>query len=105
VAGFFGWQYKVAVVYPLVERLNAALSPYTLPWLQRTFGHVNPTLALLVNLAGVTRILFILSMTMIPALERLFIRDLIRRGEREGRKIEAVREKVQFRAEKNNHAR
>jgi hypothetical protein len=26
-------------------------------------------------------------MTLIPILERLFIRDLIRRGEREGRKI------------------
>jgi hypothetical protein len=29
-------------------------------------------------------------MTLIPILERLFIRDLIRRGEREGRKIEPV---------------
>jgi hypothetical protein len=44
-------------------------------------------------------------MTLIPALERLFIRDLIRRGEREGRKIEAVREDVQVRIEKKNHAR
>jgi hypothetical protein len=35
----------------------------------------------------------------------IFIRDLIRRGEREGRKIEAVREKVQFKIEKKNHAR
>jgi hypothetical protein len=43
--------------------------------------------------------------TLIPILERLFIRDLIRSAEREGRKIQAVREKVQFRAEKNNHAR
>jgi hypothetical protein len=43
--------------------------------------------------------------TLIPILERLFIRDLIRRGEREGRKIEAVREKVQFKIEKKNHAR
>jgi hypothetical protein len=38
-------------------------------------------------------------------LSKLFIRDLIRRGEREGRKIEAVREKVQVRFEKKNHAR
>jgi hypothetical protein len=53
----------------------------------------------------IATILFVLSMTLIPILERLFIRDLIRRGEREGRKIEAVREKVQFRAEKKNHAR
>jgi hypothetical protein len=44
-------------------------------------------------------------MTLIPALERLFIRDLIRRGEREGRKIEAVRDKIQVKLEKNNHAR
>ena len=29
-------------------------------------------------------------MTLIPILERLFIRDLIRRGEREGRKIESL---------------
>jgi len=49
--------------------------------------------------------LFVLSMTLIPALERLFIRDLIRRGEREGRKIEAIREKAQVRLEKKNHAR
>jgi hypothetical protein len=35
---------------------------------------------------------------------KLFIRDLIRHGEREGRKIEAVPEKVQFKAEKKNHA-
>jgi hypothetical protein len=60
---------------------------------------------LLFNLATVASILFILSMTLIPALERLFIRDLIRRGEREGRKIEAVREDVQVRIEKKNHAR
>jgi hypothetical protein len=41
--------------------------------------------------AVVTTVLFVFSMTLIPILERLFIRDLIRRGEREGRKIEAVR--------------
>jgi hypothetical protein len=44
-------------------------------------------------------------MTLIPILERLFIRDLIRRGEREGRKVETVREKVQFKAGRKNHAR
>ena len=44
-------------------------------------------------------------MTLIPALERLFIRDIIRRAEREGRKVEAIRDKVQFKAEKKNHAR
>jgi hypothetical protein len=44
-------------------------------------------------------------MTLIPALERLFIRDLFRRGEREGRKIEATREKVRFKAAKKDHAR
>jgi hypothetical protein len=36
---------------------------------------------------------------------KLLIWDLIRRGEREGRKIEAVREKVRFKAGKKNHAR
>jgi hypothetical protein len=45
------------------------------------------------------------SRSLIPILERLFLRDLIRRGEREGRKIEAVREKVQFKAAKKDHAR
>jgi len=44
-------------------------------------------------------------MTLIPILERLFIRDLIRRGEREARKIEAVRDKIQVKLEKKNHAR
>jgi hypothetical protein len=44
-------------------------------------------------------------MTLIPILERLFLRDLIRRGEREGRKIEAVREGEQVRLEKKDHAR
>jgi hypothetical protein len=105
VAAFFGWQYNIAVVHPLVRQVNRALSPYTLPLLQRTFGHVNPVLGLLFNLAVIASVLFILSMTLIPALERLFIRDLIHRGEREGRKIEAVREKVQFRAAKKDHAR
>ena len=66
---------------------------------------MNPALGLLFNLAVIASILFVLSMTLIPALERLFIRDLIRRGEREGRKIEAVREKVQFKAAKKDHAR
>jgi hypothetical protein len=47
----------------------------------------------------------VLSMTLIPILERLFIRDLIRRGEREARKIEAVREQVRVRLENKNHAR
>ena len=105
IAAFFGWQYNVPVVHPLVQQVNRALSPYTLPLLQRSFGHVNPALGLLFNLAAVTTVLFVLSMTLIPALERLFIRDLIRRAEREGRKIEAVREKVQVRLEKKNHAR
>jgi hypothetical protein len=44
-------------------------------------------------------------MTLIPILERLFIRDLIRRGEREGRKIEAVRDRIQFKAGRKNQAR
>ncbi len=44
-------------------------------------------------------------MTLILFCERLFIHDLIRRGEREGRKIEAARGKVQFKAGKKNHAR
>ena len=105
IAAFFGWQYNIPGVYPLVQRINGALSPYTLPLLQRTFGRINPVLDLLFNLAVIASILFILSMTMIPALERLFIRDLIRRGEREGRKIEAIREKAQVRLEKKNHAR
>jgi hypothetical protein len=105
VAAFFGWQYNVPVVHPLVQQVNRVLSPYTLPLLQRTFGRVNPALGLLFNLAAVTTVLFVLSMTLIPILERLFIRDLIRRGEREARKIEAVREQVQVRLEKKNHAR
>ena len=105
VASFFGWQYNVPVVHPLVRQVHRALSLYTLPLLERTFGHVNPVLGLLFNLAVLATILFVLSMTLIPILERLFIRDLIRRGEREGRKIEAVREKVQVRLEKKNHAR
>jgi hypothetical protein len=45
------------------------------------------------------------SSALIPILERLFIRDLIRLGEREGRKVEAVRESVQVRLDKKNHAR
>jgi hypothetical protein len=105
IGAFFGWQYNIPGVYPLVQQVNRALSPYTLPLLQRTFGRINPVLDLLFNLAAVASILFILSMTLIPALERLFIRDLIRRGEREGRKIEAVREDVQVRIEKKSHAR
>ena len=105
ITAFFGWQYSIPIVHPLVEQVNRALSPYTLPLLQRTFGHVNPVLGLLFNLAVLGTILFVLSMTLIPALERLFLRDLIRRGEREGRKIEAVREKVQFKAAKKDHAR
>ncbi|MBV9873748.1 MAG: hypothetical protein JO025_03380 [Verrucomicrobia bacterium] len=105
IAAFFGWQYNLPVVHPLVQQVNRALSPYTLPLLQRTFGHVNPVVGLLFNLGALASILFVLSMTLIPILERLFIRDLIRRGEREGRKIEAVREGEQVRLEKKNHAR
>ena len=45
------------------------------------------------------------SIMLIPAPERLIIRDLIHRGERQGRKIEAIRDKIQFRPEKKNHAR
>jgi hypothetical protein len=44
-------------------------------------------------------------MTLILFCERLFLRDLIRRGEREGRKIEAARDRIHFKAEKKNHAR
>jgi hypothetical protein len=105
VAAFFGWQYNIPVIHPLVQQVNRALSPYTRPLLQKTFGHVNPALSLLFNLAVLATLLFVLSMTLIPALERLFILDLIRRGEREGRKIEAVRDKIQGNPEKKNHAR
>ena len=105
VAAYFGWQYKVPGVYPLVQRINDSLSSYTLPLLQRTFGRINPVLELLFNLAVLASILFVLSMTLIPALERLFYRELIRRGEREGRKVEALREKVQVKLEKKDHAR
>jgi hypothetical protein len=105
IGAFFGWQYNVPIVHPLVQELNHAVSPYTLPCLQKTFGQVNPALGLLFNLAVLAIILFILSMTLIPALERLFIRDLIRRGEREGRKIEAIRDKIEVKLEKKNHAR
>src|ERR1700730_17928142 len=105
VAAFFGWQYNMPIVHPLVQRIDDALSPYTLPLLQRTFGHVNPALGLLFNLAVIATILFVLSMTLIPILERLFIRDLIRRGEREGRKIEGARGKIRFKAGNKNHAR
>ena len=49
--------------------------------------------------------LFILSMTLNPILERLFLRDLIRRGERQGRKIEAICDKVQVKLEKKNRVR
>jgi hypothetical protein len=104
VGGFFGWQYNVAIVHPLVQQVNRALSPYTLPWLQKTFGHVNPARGLLFNLAVLTAVLFVLSMTLIPILERLFIRDLIRRGEREGKKVEAIRGEIQVKLEKKNHA-
>jgi hypothetical protein len=104
-AAFFGWQHNVPIVHPPVQQVNRALSPYTLLLLQRTFGHINPALGLFFNLAALASIIFVLSMTLIPILERLFIRDLIRRGEREGRKIEAVRDKAQFKAGKKNHAR
>jgi hypothetical protein len=76
VAAYFGWQYNIPIVHPLVQQVNRAMSPYTLPWLQKTFGHVNPTLCPLFNLAVLSSILFVLSMTLIPALERLFYRDL-----------------------------
>jgi hypothetical protein len=105
IAAFFGWQYNLPILHPLVQQVNGALRPYTLPLLQKTFGHVNPVLGLLFNLAFLATVLFVLSMTLIPILERLFIRDLIRRGEREGRKIEAIRDKIQVKLEKKNHAR
>jgi len=105
VAAFFGWQYNIPIVHPLVQQVNRAMSPYTLPWLQKTFGHVNPALGLLFNLGALVTLLFVLSMPLIPILERLFYRDLIRRGEREGRKIEAMRDKMQVKVEKKNHAR
>ena len=66
---------------------------------------VSPQAVLLFNIAVIASVLFVLSMTLIPALERLIIRDLIHRGERQGRKIEAIRDKIQFRPEKKNHAR
>jgi hypothetical protein len=105
VAAFFGWQYNLPIVHPLVQQVNRALSPYAMPWLEKIFGHINPTLGLWFNLAGLATVLFVLSMTLIPILERLFLRDLIRRGESVGRKIEAVREKVQVKLEKKDHAR
>jgi hypothetical protein len=57
------------------------------------------------NLALITSVLFVLSMTLIPVLERLILRDLICRAEREGGKIEAIRDKIEFKVEKKNHPR
>ena len=71
----------------------------------KTERQVDPALGLLFNLALLTTVLLVLSMTLIPILERLFIRDLIRRGEREGRKVDAIRDKIQVKLEKKNHAR
>ena len=105
IGAFFGWQYNLPIVHPLVQQVNRALSPYTLPWLEKTFGQVNPALGLLFNLAALATVLFILAMTLIPILERLFIRDLIRRGEREARKIEAIRDTTLRRVERKSHAR
>jgi hypothetical protein len=36
---------------------------------------------------------------------KLPLSDLIRRGEREGRKVEAVRDEIQVKLEKKTHAR
>jgi hypothetical protein len=44
-------------------------------------------------------------MTLIPILERLFIRDLICRESAGGGRSKAVREDAQVRLEKKNHAR
>jgi hypothetical protein len=63
----------VPIVHPLVKELDHEVSPYTQPWLEKTFGQVNPVLGLLFNLAVIATILFVLSMTLIPILERLFI--------------------------------
>src|SRR5258708_37960513 len=79
-----GWRYRVPLVYPAIAQANEVLSRYTLPWLEKTFGHVNPALGLLFNLAAFASILFVLSMTLIPILERVFIRDLFRPGQRGG---------------------
>ena len=65
VAAFFGWQSNVPFVHPLVQQVNRALSPYTLPLLQKTFGRVNPALGLLFNLAVLGTVLFVLSMALI----------------------------------------
>ena len=105
IAAFFGWQYNIPIVHSIVQQVNRALSLYTQPLLQKTFGHVNPILGLLFNLVALACVLFVLSMPLIPILERLFLRDLIRRGEREGRKMEEVREGVGIKLDKNNHAR
>jgi hypothetical protein len=32
IAGFFGWQHNVPVVHDLVQQVNHALSPFTLPF-------------------------------------------------------------------------
>jgi hypothetical protein len=66
---------------------------------------VNPAPALLFNVAVTASVLFVVSMTLIPVFERLVVCDLLRRGEREGRKIEAIRDKIQVKLEKKNHAR
>jgi hypothetical protein len=54
---------------------------------------------------GLDSILFVLSVTLIPILERLFLGDLIRRKSAGGGRSKAVREDAQVRLEKKNHAR
>jgi hypothetical protein len=35
IAAFFGWQYNLPIVHPLVQQINRALSPHTLPLLEK----------------------------------------------------------------------
>lgn len=43
-AALFWLANNMPLVHPLVQQINDAVSPYTLPWLEKTFGQANPEL-------------------------------------------------------------
>src|SRR5260370_11414527 len=96
VAAFFGWQYNMPIVHPLVQQVNQALSPYTLRLARENLWPRKPGPRPFVQPGGDRHYPFRSLDDADSNPPEAFIRDLIRRGERAGRKIEAVHGEVQI---------
>jgi len=90
---YFGWSYNFPYVYPCVTWIANALAPFSSLLIYRLLHFNNADLEVIVTLAAVIFAAVLISTPFLPILERRLIGARLRRGEREGIRIQNIRAK------------